>query len=74
MEELENDVDFQDTMKRLETLGTAQMSKEERTARRRALDDLGILSFEDFLQDRLMTTKNDDNNTSQHDQILLTRR
>lgn len=38
-------------------MGAAKMSKEERLNRRRALDDLGILSFEDFLQDQLKSSE-----------------
>jgi len=57
IEELVNDADFQDTEKRLQTMGAAKMSKEERLNRRRALDDLGILSFEEFLQDQLKSSE-----------------
>lgn len=57
LDELQQDSDFQDTRKRLETVGAAQMSKEERLQRRRALDDLGIPSFETFLQQQLHSKK-----------------
>lgn len=57
MDELKNDAEFQDTEKRLQTMGAAKMSKEERLMRRRALDDLGIPSFEDFLQTQLESEK-----------------
>jgi radical SAM/Cys-rich protein len=47
--DLKVDADFQDTHKRLETVGLEGMSKEERTKRRRALDNLGIPNFAQFL-------------------------
>lgn len=53
LDELKGDADFQDTQARLKSMGAAQMSKEERLQRRRALDDLGIPSFESFLQAQL---------------------
>ncbi|CAB9497148.1 Protein of unknown function (DUF3641) [Seminavis robusta] len=64
MDELQNDAEFQDTEQRLKSVGAAQMSKEERLKRRRALDDLGIPSFEDFLQTQLQST----------DKVTLTRK
>jgi radical SAM/Cys-rich protein len=48
--ELENDQDFQDTFRRMETVGLHAMSKEERTRRRRALDSLGVPEFNKFLK------------------------
>ena len=53
LDDLKEDAEFQDTQERLKTMGAAQMSKEERLQRRRALDDLGIPSFESFLQTQL---------------------
>ena len=53
LEELSQDSEFQDTEKRLKSMGARKMSQEERLKRRRALDDLGILSFEDFLKEKL---------------------
>ncbi|KAG7348108.1 radical SAM/Cys-rich domain protein [Nitzschia inconspicua] len=50
LEDLEVDVDFQDTQKRINTIGLEGMSKEERTQRRRALDNLGIPPFAKFLR------------------------
>ena len=57
LDELKEDADFQDTQERLKTMGAAKMSKEERLQRRRALDDLGIPSFESFLQTQLKSDK-----------------
>lgn len=48
-EEMMADKDFQETAQRLKDIGLKGMSKEERTKRRRALDDLGIPSFNEFL-------------------------
>jgi len=56
LDDLTTDQDFQITQQRLKTQGAAAMTKEERLQRRRALDDLGILSFESFLQQQLDTS------------------
>ena len=48
--EMEADADFQATSQRYAELGAAQITKEERARRRRALDDLGTPSFQEFLQ------------------------
>jgi len=53
LEELQDDKDFQETAKRYAELGAEKITKEERANRRRALDSLGIPSFEDFLQEKL---------------------
>lgn len=45
LENLESDQDFQKTSKRLNDVGAAAMTKEERTQRRRALEDLGVPDF-----------------------------
>lgn len=55
LSELEADEDFQDTAKRMEKIGAAGMSKEERTQRRRALDSLGVPEFNAFLSEKLGT-------------------
>jgi radical SAM/Cys-rich protein len=47
--EMESDIDFQETSQKLKEIGLKGMSKEERTKRRRALDDLGIPTFNEFL-------------------------
>lgn len=52
LEELENDADFQDTAKRLQSMGAQAMTKEERTQRRRALDSLGVPEFNTFLKQK----------------------
>lgn len=58
MEELESDQDFQETAKRVKTVGVAAMTKEERTQRRRALDSLGIPEFNTFLAQKLDNSGN----------------
>eukprot|EP00978_Attheya_sp_CCMP212_P025035 scaffold79760_cov57-Attheya_sp.AAC.7 len=50
--ELETDEDFQETQQRLNDIGAKQMSKEERTQRRRALDKLGVPDFSEFLSQK----------------------
>lgn len=50
LEDLKIDVDFQATLKRIDTIGLEGMSKEERTKRRRALNNLGIPPFAKFLR------------------------
>lgn len=45
LENLESDEEFQETSKRLSEIGAAAMSREERTQRRRALEDLGVPDF-----------------------------
>mmetsp|Transcript_19982 Transcript_19982/g.40022 ORF Transcript_19982/g.40022 Transcript_19982/m.40022 type:complete len:442 (-) Transcript_19982:156-1481(-) len=49
LQEMEEDVDFQRTLKELKTSGKAKMTLEERKNRRRALDSLGAPSFQDFV-------------------------
>lgn len=53
--DLEIDLDFQDTQKRINTIGLEGMSKEERTKRRRALNNLGIPPFAKFLRQQQQT-------------------
>lgn len=53
MDELKNDKDFQSTQKRIEKVGLAGMSKEERTQRRRALDKLNVQPFAKFLTEQM---------------------
>ena len=50
--ELENDAEFQNSAKRMETLGAKALSKEESTKRRRALDSLGVPGFSTFLKEK----------------------
>lgn len=50
LSELQVDVEYQTTTKRYAELGAAGMTKEERTQRRRALDDLKVPSFAQYLQ------------------------
>jgi radical SAM/Cys-rich protein len=53
LEELATDEDFQETQQRLETIGLEGVSKEERTQRRRALTNLGIPPFAQFVEKEL---------------------
>ena len=55
MQELEEDEEFQATNKKLKDIGQEGMTKEERTKRRRALDNLGVPSFSKFLRDEMKT-------------------
>ncbi|KAL7574905.1 hypothetical protein ACA910_010735 [Epithemia clementina (nom. ined.)] len=52
LDELKHDNDFQATAKRYADLGAEQVSREERSKRRRALDGLGISSFTSFLKEK----------------------
>lgn len=49
VEEMSTNTDFQETTQKLQSIGTIGMTKEERTKRRRALDSLGVPSFNQFL-------------------------
>jgi radical SAM/Cys-rich protein len=53
LQELEADEEFQDTQKRLKAVGLEGMTKEERTKRRRALTNLGIPTFAQFLSEQM---------------------
>ena len=53
LQELQTDIEFQATAKRLETLGQDGMTKEERTRRRRALANLGVPPFAEFLRQKM---------------------
>jgi radical SAM/Cys-rich protein len=55
LEDLQEDVDFQSTLRRLKTVGLQGMSKEERAERRRALTALGIPPFSTFLKQQHLT-------------------
>ena len=55
MKELEEDEEFQATKKRLKDIGQEGMTKEERTKRRRALDNLGVQPFSKFLREEMKT-------------------
>ena len=47
---MENDAEFQLTATRLREVGAKKMSLEERKTRRRALDDLGVPDFWEFVE------------------------
>mmetsp|Transcript_24255 Transcript_24255/g.27044 ORF Transcript_24255/g.27044 Transcript_24255/m.27044 type:complete len:592 (+) Transcript_24255:266-2041(+) len=53
MDELKKDTDFQSTLKRVEKVGLAGISREERTQRRRALDNLNVEPFAKFVSSEL---------------------
>ena len=59
--ELLDDEDFQSTQQKMKTIGLEGMSKEERTQRRRALDNLGVPSFTRFLREQGQKQKNSNN-------------
>ncbi|XP_033118383.1 uncharacterized protein LOC117117998 [Anneissia japonica] len=50
LKQMENDADFQMNMENLKKLGQKKLTKEERIKRQRALNDLGIPSFRDFVK------------------------
>eukprot|EP00535_Pseudo-nitzschia_heimii_P009621 CAMPEP_0197192618 /NCGR_PEP_ID=MMETSP1423-20130617/25347_1 /TAXON_ID=476441 /ORGANISM="Pseudo-nitzschia heimii, Strain UNC1101" /LENGTH=563 /DNA_ID=CAMNT_0042645539 /DNA_START=235 /DNA_END=1926 /DNA_ORIENTATION=- len=57
IDELEKDQDFQTTQKRIEEVGLAGMSREERIKRRRALDKLNVKPFAKFLTEQMNVYK-----------------
>ena len=57
---LESDEDFQQTKRQLESIGLEGMTKEERTKRRRALTNLGVPNFDQFLAQNLDTAASAD--------------
>merc|ERR1712161_51111 len=57
MDELKKDKDFQSTLKRVEKVGLAGISREERTQRRRALDNLNVKPFAKFVASELQKKK-----------------
>lgn len=52
LEQMETDVEFQTAQQRLNELGQRALTKEERARRRRALDGLGVPSFDEFLESK----------------------
>lgn len=65
-EEMLNNSDFQETAQKLSEIGLKGMSKEERTKRRRALDALGVPSFNQFLAQKL----GPDGSQNKHEMVL----
>lgn len=53
LKEMETDVDFQRTRQALLERGQAALTAEERKKRRRALDNLGVPSFDQFLIEKV---------------------
>lgn len=56
LKEMETDVDFQRTKQALLDRGQAALTAEERKQRRRALDKLGVPSFDHFLKEKVCPT------------------
>lgn len=56
---LDSDQEFQQARKQLASIGLEGMTKEERTKRRRALTNLGIPNFDQFLAQNLGSTSGD---------------
>jgi len=52
LEEIATNLEFQETTRRYKELGLEGMSREEKMHRRRALDSLGIPSFDNFLKSK----------------------
>lgn len=50
LREMENDADFKITAQNLRKMGQAKLTREERKKRQRALDNLGVPNFRDFLK------------------------
>lgn len=65
--EMESDIDFQETARKLKEIGLKGMSREERTKRRRALNDLGIPTFNEFLAQNIP-------NDTHEEEIILKRK
>ncbi len=61
LQDLESDEEFQESKKRLATVGLEGMTKEERTQRRRALTNLGIPTFAEFLSDKMNHADDNEN-------------
>ncbi|XP_041472086.1 uncharacterized protein LOC121421457 [Lytechinus variegatus] len=50
LKEMENDEEFKITAQKLKQMGQAKLTREERKKRQRALDNLGVPNFRDFLK------------------------
>ena len=61
--EMESDVEFQELTKKIAKIGVDGMTKEERSKRRRALDEIGVPNFMTFV------TENDDNTNDESSPI-----
>ena len=66
--------DFQETAQRLKDIGLKGMSKEEKTKRRRALDSLGVPTFNQFLAQKLDNTGTNSGTGSDTGEMILQRR
>ena len=72
--ELLDDEDFQSTQQKMKTIGPEGMSKEERTQRRRALDNLGVPSFTRFLKEQGQKQKNNSNEEKDMESFKMKRK
>ena len=73
LELMETDEEFQTARRRLDELGQRALTKEERTRRRRALDNLGVPSFEAYLDSKggeALHRAPDDHFTGEHRSVL----
>lgn len=73
-QEMAENLEFQETAKKLADIGLQGMSKEERIRRRRALDSLGVPSFPEFLAHKLNVeddSSNHDNNSDNKSNIHM---
>lgn len=78
-EEMLNNSEFQETAQKLNQIGPKGMSKEERTKRRRALDELGVPPFNQFLAQKTDTdtdtnTETDTDAGAAVKELILTRK
>ena len=68
VDEMSTNEDIQSTTRKLQSIGLAGMTKEERTKRRRALDDLGVAPFNQFLY--LQRQDNNDNDSNDDEDVV----
>lgn len=69
-EEMSSNAEFIETAEKLKEIGLQGMSKEERTKRRRALDSLGVPSFNTFLAQKLDSKDEDKGHASASDDVM----
>mmetsp|Transcript_18184 Transcript_18184/g.32497 ORF Transcript_18184/g.32497 Transcript_18184/m.32497 type:complete len:469 (+) Transcript_18184:60-1466(+) len=65
LQQMESDVEFQELTKKIAKIGVDGMTKEERAKRRRALDEIGVPNFLQFVAEH--KEDDDDENTSTND-------
>ena len=62
--EMESDVEFQELTEKIARIGVDGMTKEERTQRRRALDELGVPNFMTFVAEHEDRASGDESTSS----------